>query len=330
MVACGLHRGTTADEKAALLGSELRGRLRVVDAQAQSDDIVALDAVDDLAPGGLPITFDRRVAGAGLVVSLGVVEPHLYAGFSGGAKTVAIGCAGEATIAATHAPAFLDRPGVRVGALDGSPFHDALAAIAARTALRFAVNVVLDRGGRVAGLAAGDPAAAQATLVDAHRDAWWRRRAGEYDVVVAGVPAPKHLGLYHASRAATYLALVARPVIADGGLIALCSDLPQGVGDGPGEANFGALLAAARRPADLIARGRHGREPLGPGGQRAYMVARVLERYRLAVVGDGDPALLAAPRHPPLLLDRRGDRRRSGAPRPRRRRCVRHAGRACE
>jgi hypothetical protein len=82
-------------------------------------------------------------------------------------------------------------------------------------------------------------------------------------------------------------------VIADGGLIALCSDLPQGVGDGPGEANFGALLAAAERPADLIARGRHGREPLGPGGQRAYMVARVLEHFRLGVIGDGDGDLLA-------------------------------------
>ena len=286
LVACGLHRLTTTEEKAALVGPQLAARLRVEDAQGQQPDLLDLGTTGD----GCPIVLKSSVANSDLVMSLGVVEPHLYAGFSGGLKTVAIGCAGEPTIAWTHDAVFLDRPEIRVGRLDDSPFRLALAGIAARTRLRFAVNVVVDDEGRVAGLTAGDPAAAQRSLVEAHGRAWWRRRGDQYDLVVAGVPAPKHEGLYHASRAATYLTLVDRPVVAQGGLIAVCSDLPLGVGDGPGEMNFGRLLAAAARPEELIDRAR--RETLGPGGQRAYMVAKVLRGYRLGVIGAADPALL--------------------------------------
>ena len=78
----------------------------------------------------------RRVAEAALVIAVGVVEPHLYAGFSGGVKAVAIGCAGEATIAWTHRPAFISRPGVVLGRLDGNPFQETLREVAARTPLQ--------------------------------------------------------------------------------------------------------------------------------------------------------------------------------------------------
>ncbi len=101
---------------------------------------------------------------------------------------------------------------------------------------------------------------------------------------------PRATSLYQASRAATYLGLAARPALADGGLIVLCADLPLGAGDGPGERNFLEVLAAAASPAELLARGL--REPLGPGGQRSFVVARVLERYRLAVVGAADARFL--------------------------------------
>ena len=70
----------------------------------------------------------------------------------------------------------------------------------------------------------------------------------------------------------------------------VCAGLPDGAGEGPGERNCAALLAAARSPAELVRRGMS--EPLGPGGQRAFVLARVLERFRVAVVGARDPAFL--------------------------------------
>jgi lactate racemase len=285
VVGCGLHRTTTAAEKAALVGPAVAARLRVVDAQGISQGSVALG----VTTGGGEICMNDVVAGATLVIALGIVEPHLYAGFSGGVKAVAIGCAGQRTIAWTHDPAFLDQPAVSLCRLEGNPFQQALREIAASTTLRFALNVVVNAQGEVAAVAGGDPAGAQARLVRGQDGAWVRRHEQPFDLVIAGVPTPKDRSLYQASRAATYVGMAARPAIADGGLIACCADLALGVGDGPGEINFGALLAA-ERPLDLVARGRV--EPLGPGGQRAYMMAKLLTRYRVALVGAGDRALI--------------------------------------
>ena len=139
-------------------------------------------------------------------------------------------------------------------------------------------------------MTAGDPVRAQRTLALAHKAAWFRPVPERFDVLIAGVHTPKSDGLYQASRAATYAGLAARPAVADGGLIILCADLPKAAGDGPGERNFADVLAAAP-PADVIARGL--REPLGPGGQRAFVVAKVLRRFRLAVHGCSQSDFLA-------------------------------------
>ena len=289
-VGCGLHATTDAEGREQLVGPAVTRRVEVVDAQGIESGTVDLGETTL----GAPVRIVRRLAQADLAVTVGVVEPHLYAGFSGGVKGVAIGCAGRETIAWTHRPAFISRPGVTVARLRGNPFQATLREIAARTPLAWAVNLVT-AGGAAAAVRAGDPAVVQAALARYAGPEWVRHCSRRYDVVVAGVPAPKSDNLYQASRAATYLGLAARPAVADGGLIVLCADLPAGAGDGPGERNFRAVLSAARSPDELLVRGL--RDALGPGGQRSFVLARVLERYRLAVVGAADPGLLAPLAH---------------------------------
>ena len=284
-IGCGLHATTGDEERARLAGPSVAGRVEIIDAQGIESETAGLGTTSL----GAPVRIARRVADAGLVVTVGVVEPHLYAGFSGGVKGVSIGCAGRETIAWTHRPAFISEPGVTVAGLAGNPFQATLREIAARTPLAFGVNLVMTESGAAA-VRGGDPAAVQEALASEAAPAWLRQADRRYDVVVAGVHAPKSDSLYQASRAATYLGLAARPALEDGGLIVLGADLPLGAGDGPGERNFLDVLAAAATPADLLVRGL--REPLGPGGQRSFVVARVLERYRLAVVGVADPAFL--------------------------------------
>jgi nickel-dependent lactate racemase len=284
-IGCGLHATTTDAERTRLTGPSIAARVEIIDAQGIESETADLGTTSL----GAPARIAQPVAAADLVVTVGVVEPHLYAGFSGGVKGVAIGCAGRETIAWTHRPAFISQPGVVVAALHDNPFQATLREIAARTPLAWGVNLVMTEGGAAA-VRAGDPAAAQEALAAEAAPAWLRAAGRRHDVVVAGIHAPKSDNLYQASRAATYLGLAARPAPADGGLIVLCADLPLGAGDGPGERNFLDVLAAAATPADLLARGL--REPLGPGGQRSYVVARVLERFRLAVVGATQPAFL--------------------------------------
>jgi lactate racemase len=235
------------------------------------------------------------VARADLVVTVGVVEPHLYAGFSGGVKGVAIGCAGQKTIAWTHYPAFISRPGVEVAGLRGNPFQETLREIAALTGLRFAVNCVMDHGGGLTAVLAGDPVAVQEELARRFRPVWLHQADGPYDVVVAGIAAPKDRDLYQASRAATYVGLAARPAVRDGGLIVLAAGLADGFGDGAGEANFGRVLADAKDAGDVVRRGL--REPLGPGGQRAFVLAKVLQRVKLALLDPERPDAFGALAH---------------------------------
>jgi nickel-dependent lactate racemase len=255
-VGCGLHATTSPAERERLAGSRVTRRVEVVDAQGIETETADLGETSL----GAPVRIARRVTEADLAVTVGVVEPHLYAGFSGGVKGVAIGCAGLETIAWTHRPAFISEPGVTVARLPGNPFQKTLREIAERTPLAWAVNILMGRGGAAA-VRAGSPSAAQEALATMAAPAWLRAAGGPYDVVVAGVHAPKSDGLYQASRAATYLSLASRSAVAGGGLIVLCADLPLGAGD-------------------------------GPGGQRSFVVARVLERCRLAVVGARDARFL--------------------------------------
>ena len=191
-------------------------------------------------------------------------------------KGVAIGCAGAATIAHTHSPAFIDRPGVTLGRLDGNPFQETLREIAARTSLRFAVNAGHERARR--GRRRSPPATrsrVQRSLAAACAAAWLRPVGGRFDVLVAGVHAPKSDSLYQASRAATYIGLAARPALADGGLLILCADLPKGAGDGPGERNFAA--AAGRRAAGRRSSPAAGASRSAPAGSAPSSSPSVLE-----------------------------------------------------
>jgi nickel-dependent lactate racemase len=289
LVGCGLHRSTTAAEKRRLVGEAAARRVCVFDSQGLESEFADLGTT----PYGLPLRLHATLAAADIVVGVGILEPHLYAGFSGGLKSVGIGCAAEATIGWTHRPAFISQAGVELCRLDGNPFQEALRDLTANVNFAFAVNVVTDDHGRVAGLAAGDPVTVQQTLADQFRPAWLQAVSEPYDVIIAGIKAPKHENLYQASRAATYIAFAARPALVPGGLMLLCADLPLGPGDGPGEINFARLLAAdAADPSRLVERGL--REPLGPGGQRAFVVARVLRRFRVGVCGKADAGFLGS------------------------------------
>jgi nickel-dependent lactate racemase len=158
LVACGVHRVTTAEEKATLAGQAASSRVAVADAQGLRQVNVFLNQTRHRAP----VFMNLGLARADLVVALGIVEPHLYAGFSGGAKTVAIGCAGARTIAWTHDPRFLDQPGVELGRLAGNPFQETVREIAGRTALRFALDAVVDERGHAAARGPRRPAAGHA------------------------------------------------------------------------------------------------------------------------------------------------------------------------
>src|SRR2546428_5686 len=163
-------------------------RVRVVASTARAPAMWA--ALGTTPPYDVPGFTQKLVKEADLVVATGIVEPHQYAGYSGGRKTVAIGCCGEPVITATHGMRFLEDPGVRLGRIDGNPFHETVREIARRAGLRFCIHVVTDDRERGVAVAAGEPDAVLADLVAKAAAIYTPPIAKQYDIAIAGAAAP--------------------------------------------------------------------------------------------------------------------------------------------
>ena len=286
IVAVGLHRATTDAEKREKLGRVV-DRVRVVDSDGR--DPSGLVDLGPIPPYGVPGSTQRIVKDADLVIATGIVEPHQYAGYSGGRKTIAIGCCGEPVIAATHGMRFLEDPGVRLAKIEGNPFHQTITEIARRAGLRFCLNVVTDDRERVVAVAAGGPDEVLGELVNVAARLYTRSIGKQYDIAIAGVGKPKDVNLYQASRAATYLRFAPTPVVREGGVIIIPAQLEEGAGEGPGEQRFLAALERAESPAAVV---EEARRHFAGGEQRAVMVALTLQHCLVIVAASESPEVV--------------------------------------
>ncbi len=285
----GMHRPSTSDEKVTKLGRDVVERYRVIDNEPRNDE-----ALVDLGTtqGGVPVSVHREAADADLLIATGLVEPHQYAGYSGGRKTVAVGAAGEDLIAYTHGPALVDHPATRLGRIEGNPFHEAITEAADRAGLDFILNVVLDDEERVVCVKAGEPVETHRQLVDFARAIYEVPIPRRYDVVIGGAGYPKDANLYQASRAASYLCFAPTPVVRPGGYIIVPARCQEGAGEGVGEQRF---FEAMRDAPDVQAILRDAREHgYPPGQQRAFVMAKVLEQASVIIVGSECPEVVAA------------------------------------
>jgi len=285
----GMHRPSTDEEKKTKLGADIAARYRVIDNEPQNPE-----ALVDLGvtPGGVPVLLHRAVVETDLLIATGIVEPHQYAGYSGGRKTVAVGAAGETLIAHTHGPDFVDHPGTRLGQVEGNPFHQAVTEAARRANLRFILNVVLDDDKRILRVTAGDPELAFQDLVTFAKSVYEVPISQQYDIAIGGVGYPKDANLYQASRAPSYLFFAPTPVVRPGGYFIIPARCEEGAGAGVGEQRFFAAMRDAPDVQFILDDARRNGYP--PGQQRAFVMAKVLEKSNVVIVGSECPDLVAA------------------------------------
>ena len=193
----GAHRLAYPEEIERLLGAEWAGRLRVACHDAQATGLADLGRT----PAGTPLLVDPRVAAADLRIAFGQVEPHEFAGFTGGRKSILPGVAGETSILANHSLANLSHPRARPGVLEGNPVHEDMLAAMRIVGLDFIVNVVLGGTLEPLAVAAGEPEAAHQRLVGFVRSyAGLEPPEGTVDVVVTGPGAPLDINLYQSTK----------------------------------------------------------------------------------------------------------------------------------
>ena len=159
LIATGCHRETTAAELTDKFGADLVANERIV--IHDCEDAANLVTLGTLPSGG-SLQINRLAAEADLLVAEGFIEPHFFAGFSGGRKSVLPGIASRVCVHYNHNSAFMDDPKARTGILEGNPIHRDMLYAAQTAKLAYIVNVVLNAEGQVVAAFAGDPTEAHA------------------------------------------------------------------------------------------------------------------------------------------------------------------------
>jgi nickel-dependent lactate racemase len=272
IAATGTHRPATEDELREFVGDAIVDRYRVRNHVATDGEHVAIGEVD-----GTEVLIDPAYVAADVRIVTGFVEPHFFAGFSGGPKAVCPGLAALETILEAHSPARIASPDATWLKTEGNPVHDFVRAATGLLPPAFSIDVVINDRGELVDVFAGD-------LWHAHRAACRhvletvvQRVPGRFDVVVStngGYPLDRNL--YQAVKGMA----AAERVVEEGGAILVAAECRDGV---PEEGDFGRILAAASSPAELV----DASAPKQLDRWQAQVLGRVLGRARVSLHAPG-------------------------------------------
>ncbi|MBI1356500.1 MAG: nickel-dependent lactate racemase [Acidobacteria bacterium] len=224
LIATGLHREATPAELDEIVGRDILEKYEVDSHRAKN-----LDEQAHLGEtvGGTPVYIDKRFVEADLHLTLGFIEPHLMAGFSGGRKLISIGLAGERTIKRLHSPLFMRDRAATEGSFPDNPLHRELIEIAGMAGHDFMIDVALTHTRGIAAVFAGEPRAAHAQGVDFVRQSTLAAVDEPADLVVTTSGGyPLDLTFYQAVKGVTAASHVVKP----GGTILLVAKCSEGMG----------------------------------------------------------------------------------------------------
>lgn len=142
LVATGMHRASTPQERLDMFGRDVVREYRIVDHNAEDEDGLAM--LSGTSWSGNAVRLNRTFVEAGSRILTGLVEPHFMAGFSGGRKAVCPGLASLDTLRRFHGYEFLSNPNARNANLDGNPCHEEAVSVAKLAGVDLTLNVVLD------------------------------------------------------------------------------------------------------------------------------------------------------------------------------------------
>jgi len=244
LIATGTHRANTPEELERMLGREILDRYRVVN--HDSRDPSRLARVGSTSTG-VQVFLNRAFLDADVRITTGFVEPHFFAGFSGGPKMVAPGLAGLETVMTLHDARHIGDPRATWGIIDGNPVHDDVREIARMVRVHFALDVTLNREQQITAAFAGDVFAEHRAACARARETAMREVPTPFDVVVttnSGYPLDQNL--YQSVKGMSAAAKIVKP----GGTIISAAECRDGL---PLHGSYGAVLASAADPGALLA-----------------------------------------------------------------------------
>lgn len=241
----GTHRPNTPDELDKLLSPAVARGYRVINHEAEKPEaLVELGTTRD----GTPALVNRIFVDADVRIVTGFIEPHFFAGFSGGPKGIMPGIAGLQTVMSNHSARNIADPKASFGILEGNPIWEEMRDIAMRAGHAFLLNVTLNEQRQITGVFAGDLIEAHRAGAEFVRKSAMQRVKSPFEIVVTTNSGyPLDLNLYQGVKGMSAAARIVR----EGGLILLACECREGV---PAGSPLDQLLRSASSPEEILAR----------------------------------------------------------------------------
>jgi len=271
LIATGCHRETSREELVGKFGAEIVEQEKIVIHDSRNDAMLK-DA--GILPSGGRLILNKLALETDLLAAEGFIEPHFFAGFSGGRKSILPGIASRETVLANHCAEFIADPHARTGILENNPIHRDMVYAAEQAGLKFIVNTVIDAEKRIVRAFAGDTKAAHAAGVE-----FCRKQANievpEADIVITTNGGyPLDMNVYQSVKGMT----AAEAVCRKGGVIIMAAGCSDGHG---GESFFKALSEAASPEAILTEALKRPRNATVPDQWQYQILARILKDYKV-------------------------------------------------
>ena len=223
LIATGLHRPTTEEEQRRMFGDEIVDNEKIAINKAFQDE--DFDFVCPL-PSGAELWVNRLALDCDLLITEGFIEPHFFAGFSGGRKSILPGICNAATVNENHSYKAISSPYSTTGVLEHNPIHEDMIYAARKVNVQFILNVALNGEKKVVAAFAGDLEQAHATGVKFVRElAQCPSITGDI-VITSNGGYPLDQNLYQSPKAVA----TAEACCKDGGVIIMCASCFDGMG----------------------------------------------------------------------------------------------------
>jgi nickel-dependent lactate racemase len=240
----GTHRPNTPEELDQMLTPAVTRNYRVLNHEPENPEaLVQLGVTRD----GSPALLNRRFVESDVRIVTGFIEPHFFAGFSGGPKGIMPGVAGLETVVSNHGAKNIGDPSSSFGITDGNPIWEEIRDIALRVGPSFLLNVSLNDERQITGVFAGDLLAAHKVGCEFVRTSAMQKFTAPFDIVVttnSGYPLDQNL--YQAVKGMSAGARVIKP----GGTLIMACECREGV---PADCWLDRILRSASSPEEILA-----------------------------------------------------------------------------
>jgi nickel-dependent lactate racemase len=243
MIALGLHKPLSKTEMVEKLGKVIVEKYKVTNHSPQTQDCINLGKNSK----GIPIELNKKVVEADFRISTGFIEPHFFAGFSGGRKSIMPGISSRRAIYKNHSYNMIDHPNSRAGILQGNLIHKDMIEHAKKAKLNFIVNVLLNKRKEIIEVVTGDLIKAHEKGCELERDIAGAKVDHKVDITITtNSGAPLDLDLYQTVKGIDNASQITR----DGGIIIIASKCNRGIGP----EMFRKLHSEATFPSEILER----------------------------------------------------------------------------